>query len=116
MEILVRNKAIEDFLATVADAYHELYPDAHDAFLAAVRERSHALINPSGMSEGGTFLDLGCIPKHIYHFIRWQARKRLGIDDFFRDSEHYRLLFKAWPDAATKRKPTKYLKVPTLTK
>lgn len=114
MEFSIKGQAIERFLEEVADAYHDLYPAAHDAFLAAASTESKHLIRSNGMSEQGHFLNLGSLPPHLYYFIRWQARKRLKIDDFFRDPAHWAALFKAWPDAATKRKRTQRLVVPDL--
>jgi hypothetical protein len=47
------------------------------------------------------------LPQELWTFIKVEARKHLGIDDIFRDSANYRLLCKVWPDAATRRQPTK---------
>ena len=109
MEILIKNKSIETFLKEVADAWRDLCPTEYEKFRRYIAEESMSLVKPSGMSHDGHFMNFMYLPEGLYPFIKQQARKRLGIDDFFRDSDNYRLLKKVWPDAAVKTHPTQYL-------
>lgn len=120
MEILIKNRAITDVLLEIGDAFRALCPADYEHFLKHVQEESTRLIKPSGMSEGGTILNMMKIPmgtnsrgerKSLYAFIREQMNKRCGIDDFFRDKKNYYLLCQVWRDAWVKKTPTPFLRV-----
>jgi len=101
----VKRQAIEKFLEEVAAAWQEQYPKQYEAFCRLVELESAHLIKPSGMTAGGHFLDYCKIPQDLYSFIKWQASKRLGIDDFFREKRNYQLLVRIWPRAKIKTHP-----------
>lgn len=109
MQILIRNAAIDDFLKEVAASFRALCPAEYEMFRKHVKEESHRLVKPSGMSRDGCFLNKMFIPQKLYTFIKWQARKRLGIPDFFADKENYYRLCRMWPDSVTRRKPTVFI-------
>lgn len=107
-EILIKGKALEDFLAEVADSFRDLRPSTYEKFRNHVEHESKALIKPSGMSRDGHFMNRMYIPAELYHFIAWQARKRFDID-FFSDRKNYDLLCRTWSDLETRRRPTPIL-------
>jgi len=104
MEILFRNKALNDVLEEIITAFYELCPEAAAEFERIVSEESKSLVKESAMSADGNFLNLCKLPKIMYMFIRAQMRKRCGIDDFFRDWENYYLLTKVWKNARIRRR------------
>lgn len=104
-EVLIKDKAIDDFLTECVAAFAELLPDLHAEFVEHVRRQSGALIKSTGMSPGGHFMNRMFIPARVYHFIRRQARKRLGIEDFWADPRNYKRLCRIWPLAETSTRP-----------
>jgi len=106
MEIQVKNAAITAFLEEIALAYHDLYPYRYAAFLKIMEEENKTLLNTTALSTDGTILSLAKLPQELYAFVKYQARKRLGIEDFFRDEANFRLLIKVWPNTRVKRTPS----------
>lgn len=106
MEILVRDQALRNFFTEVFEAYQDLRPEDAAAFRKHVEAESQALVKPSGMSREGHFLNRMYIPSILYSFIKAQARKRLEIDDIWRDRRHYDLLCSVVQSAETRRVPT----------
>lgn len=109
MEIIIKNASIIKFIEEVAAAYAEFWPTEYARFKEIVAAESANLIKPSAMSRDGTLLNFCKLPANLYAFIRIQARRRLGLDDFFRDPDNYRLLCKTWPDLRIQRAATQRL-------
>ena len=111
-EILVKNKALEAFVEEIASAYAEGFPEFYNEFLAVILEEKTSLVKSTGMSDRGHFLTWCKIPLSIYQFVKQQARKRLGIPDFFAHESNYRLLCRVWSDLKIKTKPSAFYQVP----
>ena len=106
MQILIKDRAIDSILEQTVDAFYELAPDTAHLFEAHVREVSAARVNPSGISADGTVMSYCKIPSVLWAFLKWQGRKRLGTNDFFRDKTNFDRLCKVWRACAIKRRPT----------
>jgi len=111
MEIQVKNAAITVFLEEIARAYHDLYPERYAGILKVLAEENKATIKPTAMSVDGTMLSLAKLPLELYTFIKFQARKRLGIPDFFSDEANFRLLLKVWPNLRIQRTPSTFVHI-----
>lgn len=107
MQIVMKNQALAQTLESIISAYYALLPRQAAAFEKYVREESGQLVKPTGMSKSGSMMNWVKIPSVLYSFIKKEMRKLHGIDDFFRDYEHYKLLMQVWKAAVVKRKPTK---------
>lgn len=103
MEFYFKDGAKTRFLNEVCDAFREQWPAIYHDFMNHVKAESKKLVNPSGMSKDGHFMIRMYLPSKLYSFVKWQARKRLGIDEFFNDRENYDLLSKVWAGCEAKR-------------
>jgi hypothetical protein len=103
MEFFFKDGAKTRFLEEIADAFRFICPTEYKDFLRHVKEQNKALIRTSGMSAEGHFMNRMYIPGKMYSFIKQQARKRLGIDEFFNDRKNYDLLSRVWTECETKR-------------
>lgn len=108
MEFYFKGNSIERFLLECIEAYHELLPKQASKFAKYVKQESAVLAKPSGMSKDGCMLNFCKMPPHFYPFVKQQAAKRLGIEDFWKNPKHYRLMVRLWKTAAVKRTPTPF--------
>lgn len=68
-DVLVRNKAAEDFLTTVISAWAREFPEEAESFRQHVKRKHEALIHPSGLSRGGLLGYAGDIPVKIWYVV-----------------------------------------------
>lgn len=108
MEFYFKDGAKTRFLEEIASAFRDHFPSVYNDFMRHVREETKRLINPTGMSAEGHFMIKMYLPSKLYTFVKWQARKRLGIDEFFNDRKNYDLLCKVWSGCQPERKRTPF--------
>lgn len=111
MEVTVKNAALTAFLEEIASAYRDMYPIRYADFLKVMDEENRALLSTTALSSDGTILSLAKMPPELYAFIKYQARKRLGIQDFFSDEANFRLLLKVWPAVRVKRTSSTFVHI-----
>ena len=109
----IKDQALLQTLEEIAASYALLKPDEYKATVDCARRASDTLAKPTGMSVGGNFMSVAEIPTDVYSFVKWQMKKRHGIDDFFRDERNTRLLLRVFEDFQVKRKPTPLPAKPT---
>lgn len=108
-QVVIKDKAVDDFLSECVAAFADLCPALYDDFRGFVRDQSNGLHKSTGMSTEGHFRNHLHLPATVYHFIRAQARKRLGIANFWADPKNYTRLCRVWPHAKTKTRPRAFV-------
>ena len=105
MNFVINNQALESLFNEIVTAYYSLYPKEALAIEEHVTRQSGGLRNPNGMSPDGHMMILAAYPQDLHSFAKIQARKRLGIDDVFRDEDNFRLFLRVYSKCRVKRKP-----------
>jgi hypothetical protein len=113
-EIIIKNQSIERFVEEVASAYCSAYPSKAEAFDRLVRHQTASLIKTTGMSTGGTLMEIGALPNEIYAAVKHLAKIHLNIPDFWDDFDRFNLFLRVWSNCRIKRTPTPFLTVPAL--
>jgi hypothetical protein len=111
MEILFKNKAVEDVMEEIVKQFVALRPHEAKAMQEYIVGESAHLHTSSGMSKDGTMRNYCKMPKLLYSFIVQQMRKRCGIPNFFASSSDYRLFLKIWSNAKMKTKKKAFLDI-----
>lgn len=98
--VIVKDKALDEWLENVALAWRARYPEMAEAYRRLLIENTAAMVNPSGLSGGGTLMYQGEIPQDIFFIIE---RKMPG---FFNDPGKVRKFQQYFMDGFTpERKP-----------
>ena len=112
LSIHIKDRAVDQILEETIAAFYEYLPDTAKLFEDEVRASSASLVDPTGVSADGTMLSYCKIPSVLWSFLKWQGRKRLGVQDFFKDKHNFDRLCKIWRACAVKRRPSLHVKVP----
>jgi len=100
MQIIVKNKALDEWLQNVALAWRAKFPQRAAMYEVLLKERASTLVNPSGMSADGTLKYTAEVPQELFHVIENK------IPGFFRDMKCVRKFQEAFMgDLAPKSKP-----------
>lgn len=84
MQIIVKNKGIDEWLENVYLAWKAKYPERAEMYAALLKERKETLAAPSGMSKTGNLRYTAEIPQELFWVINGK------IPDFFRDPANVR--------------------------
>ena len=104
MEIIVKDKALNEWLENVALAWRAKFPERARLYSELLKSRIETLARPSGMSKTGNIRYCAEIPQELFYVINGK------IHDFFKDPANVRKFQEYFIDEAfiPKHKKSKF--------
>ncbi len=84
MEIIIKDKALNEWLENVALAWRAKFPERARQYSELLRRRVETLARPSGLSKTGNLRYSAEIPQELFYVINGK------IHDFFKDPTNVR--------------------------